>query len=134
MPYQVTRSLETGNALIDQEHQELFAAINRLLEACRGGEGGAELNESLRSMKDYTEKHLADEEALQLQCSYPEYTAHRLCHEAYKNTVSELCERIQANGPVGESVHEVNTFLASGFIAHIRREDIKFAAYLKEHN
>jgi hemerythrin len=134
MPYQVTRSLETGNALIDQEHQELLATINRLLEVCRKGERDAELNETLQSMKTYTEKLFDDEEAIQRQYSYPEYPAHRLCHEAYKNMVAELCERFQEGGATEELVCEVNTSLAGCFIAHIRREDKKFAAYLREHS
>jgi hemerythrin len=134
MPYQVTRSLETGNALIDQEHQELLATINRLLDACRRGERDAELNETLQCMKSYTEKLFDDEETMQRQCSYPEYHAHHLCHEAYKKTVTELCERLRESEATEELVCEVNTSLAGCFIAHIRREDKKFAAYLREHS
>lgn len=32
--YELTKKLETGNAIIDGEHRELFAAVNKLLDAC----------------------------------------------------------------------------------------------------
>ena len=34
MKYELTQELVTGNALIDSEHRQLFAAINDLLDAC----------------------------------------------------------------------------------------------------
>ena len=39
MKYELTKDLETGNALIDSEHRQLFAAINNLMHApkAKGG-------------------------------------------------------------------------------------------------
>ncbi len=39
MRYELTKDLETGNALIDKEHRELLKAVNDLLDACSKGEG-----------------------------------------------------------------------------------------------
>ena len=33
MRYEMTKDLETGNALIDSEHRQLFKAVNDLLDA-----------------------------------------------------------------------------------------------------
>ena len=33
MKYELTKDLETGNALIDSEHRQLFALINKLMDA-----------------------------------------------------------------------------------------------------
>ena len=39
MRYEVTQDLVTGNALIDSEHRQLFAAVNDLMDACSQGKG-----------------------------------------------------------------------------------------------
>lgn len=39
MAYSWTADLETGNAKIDDQHKQLFVAINNLLEACSKGKG-----------------------------------------------------------------------------------------------
>ena len=35
MKYELTKDLETGNRIIDNEHRELLNAVNALLDACR---------------------------------------------------------------------------------------------------
>ena len=39
MKYEMTKDLETGNAMIDKEHKELFDAVNRLLDSCSKDRG-----------------------------------------------------------------------------------------------
>ena len=45
MAYNYTPDLETGNAKIDEQHKELIAAINNLLDACSKGKGRDTLHE-----------------------------------------------------------------------------------------
>lgn len=127
-----TKDLETGNALIDQEHRELIAAINGLLEACKRGQGRAELANTAQFLQSYTAKHFSDEERLQMQSRYPEYTKHRGYHEAFKKTVGEIVSKLNAQGPSIALVGEINTALAGWLINHIKMEDKKLAAYLRE--
>ena len=37
--YELTKDLETGNWIIDNEHRELLQAVNKLLDACGEGKG-----------------------------------------------------------------------------------------------
>ncbi len=37
MKYELTKDLETGSAIIDEEHRELFRAVNALMDACSSG-------------------------------------------------------------------------------------------------
>ena len=67
MAYVFTPDLETKNALIDSEHKQLIKAINDLLEACSKGQGRAQVAQTAKFVYDYTSKHFADEERLQLQ-------------------------------------------------------------------
>ena len=133
MAYQFTKELETGNALIDQEHRELIDAVNRLLEACGKGQGRAEVAQTAQFLQSYTVKHFQDEERLQIQFRYPEYERHRGYHEAFKKTVAELMRKLNEEGPTIVLVGEVNTTLAGWLINHIKKEDKKLAAYLQQH-
>jgi hemerythrin len=132
MAYQFTKDLETGNALIDQEHRELFAAINRLLDACHKGAGRSEISTCVRFLQNYVDKHFSDEEKLQLESGYVEYMTHRLYHESYKVVVKNLSAKLERDGPTITLVSEVNTSIAGWLAGHIRSEDKKFAAYLKK--
>ena len=43
MKYELTKDLETGNRIIDNEHRELLNAVNALLDACSAGKGRAQV-------------------------------------------------------------------------------------------
>ncbi|MEG0215404.1 MAG: hemerythrin family protein, partial [Hungatella sp.] len=94
MAYQFTKDLETGNATIDTQHRQLIQAINDLLAACSVGQGRTSLESTTKFLYDYTSKHFADEERLQLQSGYPDYVRHRQYHEAFKATVASLVKKL----------------------------------------
>ena len=52
MKYELTKDLETGNALIDSEHRQLFAAINNLMDACAQGKGRDQIMSTARFLTD----------------------------------------------------------------------------------
>ena len=88
MRYEMTKDLETGNALIDSEHRQLFKAVNDLLDACSQGKGRSQVESTLDFLVSYVAKHFGDEEKLQVQTSYPGYAAHRQFHEWYKGELA----------------------------------------------
>lgn len=73
MRYELTPELMTGNALIDSEHRQLFAAVNSLMDACSQGQGRAQIQKTVQFLNDYVIKHFQDEERLQVQNKYPSY-------------------------------------------------------------
>ena len=131
MAYQFTPDLETGNALIDSEHKQLIQAINDLLAACSAGKGRAELEKTTKFLYDYTAKHFADEERLQMQTRYPDYQNHKRYHEEFKKVVAGLVKKLQEQGPTVALVGEVNSAIAGWLLNHIKREDTKVAAHIK---
>ena len=132
MAYQLTKDLETGNALIDREHRELIDAINALLDSCSKGQGRNELEKTAQFLQNYTSKHFSDEEQLQRQNNYPDYVQHKRYHEAFKKTVADIVSRLSVNGPTVALVGEINSALAGWLINHIKKEDKKLAAYLSQ--
>ncbi|MGO5027887.1 bacteriohemerythrin [Candidatus Agathobaculum pullicola] len=128
--YEVTPDLETGHDLIDSEHRMLFDAINDLMDACSSGQGRKKIGETADFLADYVDKHFADEEDLQRKNHYPHYPAHHDFHVNYKEKIRELADAIREDGPSVKRLGEINS-QASVLINHIRHEDKRLAAYLR---
>lgn len=131
MAYQWTKDLETGNPTIDQQHKQLIDAINRLLEACAKGQGRDVLVKTTQFLSDYTTKHFADEERLQLQSGYPDYQNHKKYHEGFKRVVADLMTQLREQGPTIVLVGKVNSSVAGWLLNHIKKEDCKVAAHIR---
>ena len=118
MKYEVTKDLETGNAIIDGEHRELFRAVNSLMDACGKGQ-------------DYVDKHFAHEEQLQARSNYPGITAHKQFHAAYKTKLREIANKIPATGPSIADLGALNGHIAV-LVNHIKSEDKRLGAFLNK--
>jgi hemerythrin len=131
MAYTWTEELTTGVEIIDTQHKQLFKALNDLVEACFSGQVHAKLDSTAEFLVDYTAKHFADEEKLQEQCQYPGQAQHKKLHEAFKATVGELAAEIKAGKPSAALVRKVNSSLGNWLIHHIKEEDKKIAAHIR---
>lgn len=131
MSYQITNDLLTGNTTIDNEHRQLFDAINVLLDACAQGHGRDQLAQTMTFLESYIAKHFAHEEQLQAQTKYPDAVHHKQLHDGYKRTVNEICEELKRTGPTITLVGKVNSNVGGWLVSHIKREDVKVAAHIK---
>lgn len=131
MAYTFTKDLETGNAIIDSQHKELFKAINDLLAACASGKGRVEIEKTTKFLYDYTSKHFGDEERLQQQYKYPDYLNHKRYHEEFKKAVREIGDQLNKEGATIVLVGKVNSSIGDWLLNHIKREDVKLAAHIK---
>lgn len=127
--YELTKELETGNAIIDKEHRELIAAVNRLLDACGEGKGRAQMGETIKFLNDYVERHFSHEEQLQKQSSYPGFTPHKAFHDNYKKKLKDITSKISADNATITQLGELNGHIGV-LISHIRTEDKKLGAFL----
>lgn len=126
-----SKGLETGNPQIDQEHQELLQAVNRLLEACATGKGEKELGSTLDFLTQYTITHFRHEEALQVQYGYPDYPNHKRFHEAFFKVVESLAASLKTEGATAQLVEDINKQLVGWLLNHIRTEDAKVAKHIQ---
>ena len=131
MTYEVTKELETGNAIIDGEHRELFNAVNSLMDACGKGQGRAALDPTIKFLLDYVDKHFAHEEQLQAKSNYPGMAAHKQFHETYKMKLREIANKIPASGPSRVDVGALNGHIAV-LVNHIKSEDKRLGAFLNK--
>lgn len=129
--YELTKNLETGNAIIDKEHRELFDAVNKLFEACSKGSGRDSMDATIQFLNDYVQKHFSHEEQLQQQSEYPSVRAHKAFHEEYKRKLKEITSKISKSGPTIVELGNLNRHI-SVLIAHIRTEDKRLAGYLNQ--
>ena len=129
--YEFTKKLETGSAVIDKEHRELFQAVNKLLDACSEGKGRASMDETIKFLNNYVEQHFSHEEQLQKQSGYPDLAAHRVFHEKYKQTLKEITARISVSGPTITELGKLNGHI-SVLVSHITTEDKKLGAFLNQ--
>ncbi len=130
MKYTVTKDLETGNALIDSEHRELFNAVNNLMDACSQGKGRDQIASTAQFLNNYVSKHFADEERLQQQSKYPAYPTHKQFHEGYKRSLAAVAAEINKDGPSIATLGKLNQTVGV-LVNHIRTEDKKLAAHIK---
>lgn len=130
MRYELTKDLETGNAIIDREHRELFEAVNQLLDSCGKGQGRAAMEPAIQFLIGYVDKHFSHEEQLQQESGYPGMRAHKTFHAGYKKTLREIAAKIPASGPSVADLSAMNKHVAV-LINHIRVEDKRLSSHLK---
>jgi hemerythrin len=131
MGYQWDSSLETGYALVDNQHKQLVQAVNDLMEASKSGKGSEAVFQTLDFLTGYTIKHFKDEETLQKKFDYPDFLNHKRIHEDFKGTVGDLTQRLRAEGPSEALVQEVSTSIGSWLLNHIKGDDFRMAAFVK---
>ena len=129
--YTLTDQLKTGNAMIDSQHKQLIDAINDLLEACYSGKGRAQLAKTTQFLLDYTKKHFGDEEALQRKFNYPDYINHKKLHDGFTADVKEIGDQLNKEGANVTLVGKVNNTIVGWLFNHIKKEDTKIAAFIK---
>lgn len=134
MAYQWTKDLETGNTTIDGQHRQLIDAINCLLDACSKGQGRGEIETTMKFLSDYVARHFSDEEALQVRYRYPDYTNHKKYHEGFKQVVAGIAAEFRTNGASISLVAKINSSIAGWLMNHIKKEDVKVAAHIRENS
>ena len=130
MAFSWREELGTGVKDIDDQHRELIARINNLLDACSRPTESREVGSYLRFLQEYVAFHFAAEERDMTGCAYPGLAAHEQEHEQFKRRVNDLCRQHAQQG-VSISV-VLKTISSSGewLVEHIMKTDRQMAAFL----
>ena len=134
MAYTYTKwdpDLATGHDIIDNQHQQLIAAVNSLFDAQRGGKGRKEVERTMDFLVEYTMKHFDDEEKLQERYDYPKYSEHKQIHAAFKDVALDLLRTLHRDGPSDELVSQVCVTIGRWIINHIKNNDFNLAAHIR---
>jgi hemerythrin len=124
-------SLETGDAMIDRQHQELYRIVNELRTACDGGGGEDRVDEVLAWLLSYTIEHFAAEEDLMVCSEYPALArdAHVGQHDDLKHRVDELLKQ-RANGELATAMPVVD-LVGEWLGTHINQVDRRFIDHVR---
>jgi hemerythrin len=129
MGIQWDESLTVGIELIDAQHKELFDRINRLLDACKRGEGKEEIADVVSFLGNYVVEHFESEEQAMQKRNYPAFSAHKQEHDVFRKDFETLKEDIAREGAGLGAVAKINKALVDWLIKHIGRSDKAFGAH-----
>lgn len=112
---------ETGNPLVDAQHQSIFSIINALQSAMAAGQGTAMLEQTIRSVRDYTTVHFDTEEQYMRDQGYAGYETHKRRHDALRAKFAAFEQ--QSYPDMQQHVIMVSHFLTTWLIQHIQNDD-----------
>jgi hemerythrin len=130
MEYVWDDSLKTGNEMIDDQHKQLIAALNGLLDVAETKKTEA-FKESLDFLNDYTIKHFFEEEQLQQKYEYPDYPNHKKLHDGFKEVVRDMYRRHIMKGITDELISQIKSEIGGWLVTHIKVQDVKLAAHIR---
>jgi len=121
-----------GSELVDTQHHQLFDLVNSLVVSCISGSNKEKLKDTLDFLVNYTVQHFNDEEALQIDCNYPEYEQHKQLHEDFKLIVVGLVQRFNESGSSSKLCDDVKSIVIKWLVNHILTEDKKIGVHLEK--
>ena len=124
-------SYETGNITVDNEHKEIFALVQKVLDV--GFTNRKEkIDTAINFLADYTVKHFSHEENLMNQSQYPGSAQHKEEHKAFVQSVVALKERIMREGDSMQLGVEINETVVNWLITHVLGSDKDLADHYKK--
>lgn len=126
-----TPRLAVGVPQIDEEHQELFGRVNKLLEAMAQAKAREVIEPLVGFLKDYVVVHFGGEERLMRQHRYPESQEHLGQHVYFVEQFQGLSAELQKTGPTATVTIKLNKLLCDWLRDHVATTDRKLGEHLK---
>ena len=125
--YKWDKKFEVGYKVIDNQHKQLLASINRLI--INQLEDKEMLVAMLEEVIKYAEYHFTCEYNLMRLSKYPQAEAHLREHSTLLKQLKNHQSRTSANR---ENIEHTLIFIVKWFIHHTIRDDREFAAHLRQ--
>lgn len=132
--FRLDQRLQTGMALIDEQHRQYGKFVNAFLKVCQVRDHVAEgsLRKAFNFLHAYVRQHLQEEQALMETYEYPWRAEHLERHRFFREWI-EKAEQDLGTGPnTLEQLMKVHYMLVEWFQMHIRSEDRRLTDHLKE--
>jgi hemerythrin-like metal-binding protein len=123
--------METGNQLVDEQHQELVALFNEVMAAEQDASGPPRVFAALERLTEYVVVHFTAEEALMAESEYPAASVevHVSEHRALTERTRELVLAYRT-GELESAVPLVE-FLRAWLTGHIEQSDRRLVEHVK---
>lgn len=126
--------LAVGVEEIDNQHRELIAHTNALLDSVAEGTSEGEILNLLGFLKRYINEHFSTEEKIMNENldMDSEYVKHHLAeHTAFNRDIVELTKDIDEWKANSEHIDEFSHWLANWYLNHIMNTDKQLGELLK---
>lgn len=138
-PFAFTSKYMTGIELIDDEHRRLFEIIketNDLIHEELLHDKYDEIVRLITELRDYTEFHFSDEEALMTRIEYPGLAAQKRAHSAFIERLVEidLNDLDEMDDHQQEYLLDLIQFLLDWLTNHILACDRKIGEYMRDNH
>ncbi len=125
-----TESLNLGIKSIDDQHRELVAMLNGLLDSIESTGQACPAENLVEKLKTYAAEHFHVEEGYMQAFAYPEFAEHQREHEDFLEKVA----RFESDCAAGKtSLADVLDFLQGWLTAHIVGTDRRMGSYLEDY-
>lgn len=123
-----TAVIQIGDPVIDAQHKQIFAWLNRLELAHSRGEGYALIRTTLLNLQEYVNDHFALEERLMKRLGCDNYAEHCQQHREISAELLQLVNDYESGQPVLSI--ELVYLLRNWLIEHINRMDASIQPFL----
>lgn len=127
MPLIWNPNLNTGNRLIDEQHQRIFQIFNSLFRVIGKHRAHEAVGKVLGSLSMYVVAHFNSEERLMAEFGYPGLEAHRAAHEGVRQQVETLVDRFNSHGL---EPAELLDFMQHWLTDHVEHQDKPMARFV----
>jgi len=125
--------LETGVAVIDQQHRELFRRLDELQLAIYGAKAKNELVVMIEYLEKYVDEHFAAEEKMMFGVRFHDYSGHKREHEEFKRIFQRIRDEYRVKGADNFLAIQLEKEVYRWWEDHIMRTDMTFAAVVRAH-
>ncbi|WP_197084289.1 diguanylate cyclase [Desulfovibrio sp. TomC] len=123
------QSYESGNSIIDQQHEQLFKTANELLESMLAGLPQDTCIDAIKKLCADISNHFSDEEGILKSVGYPAIENHCLIHKTLATRATQILNDYTSGAT---SLGSIFSFLALDVIYnHMIIEDKKFFTYVR---
>ncbi len=124
-----TADLAIGDPEIDQQHRELFARLDRLVQALVSGDRD-EVRRLLEFAGDYVVIHFGAEERRMLESGYPGHALHRAEHDLFIQEYLRQSVALEKGGATLLLGMRVENWIAAWLRKHVAVADAAFGRHL----
>ena len=116
-------SMTTGVKALDDDHKQVIAWLNDLLEAMLEGKGHSEIKELLDRLGRYTTMHFRHEEECMARYNCPAARADAVDHARLSGVLRDLMAEFERDGTTAHLTVRIQTEGLRLFVGHIRGID-----------
>ncbi len=116
---------------MDDEHKEIFEALEKLQAAYSAKVPAAELRPLMTTLSGRIEDHFAHEERLMRAARYGSLKWHKRSHDGGRKRVALFAERIDEGE--ADAIPELIEYLTTFLNDHMRLADMMLGAFLRNH-